>query len=291
MNQSNPCADNASSVGSQVAGDVKAPLTFIVRQDTKPYFESSALTGGAPKVYFKTEDRTVTIRDMRPLQDDLSLDCHGFELHRHETAVADFYDDETVRNLYGRELEALLKETTGADRVVVFDYTRRSDEPTGAANPDGSRRPASRVHVDYTVTSGPKRVRDVLGAEEVERILASGGRIVQVNVWRPVTGPVQRAPLALADAGSLKSDELIATDQVFPDRVGEIYHVAYGWEQRWYWAPRMERDEVLLIKGWDSLNDGRARFTPHGAFQLPNQASGAPARESIEARTYLIFEG
>jgi hypothetical protein len=53
----------------------------------------------------------------------------------------------------------------------------------------------------------------------------------------------------------------------------------------------MERDEVLLIKGWDSLNDGRARFTPHGAFQLPNQASGAPARESIEARTYLIFEG
>src|SRR3546814_1160487 len=31
----------------------------------------------------------------------------------------------------------------------------------------------------------------------------------------------------------------------------------------WYYAPAMARDEVLLIKGWDSLDDGRARFTPH----------------------------
>jgi hypothetical protein len=290
MNVSNPRADKASAAASHATEDVQAPLTFIVRQDTKPYFESAALTGGMPRVYFKTEDRTVTIRDMRPMRDALSLDRQGFELRRHRTAVDDFYDDETVRDLYGRELEALLKETTGADRIVVFDYTRRADAPTGAANPDGSRGPASRVHVDYTMASGPERARDVLGAEEVERILASGGRIMQVNVWRPITGPVQRAPLALADAESLKSDELIATDHVFPDRVGEIYHVAYGSEQRWYWAPRMARDEVLLIKGWDSLNDGRAKFTPHGAFPLPNQASDAPARESIEARTYLIFE-
>ncbi len=52
----------------------------------------------------------------------------------------------------------------------------------------------------------------------------------------------------------------------------------------------MARDEVLLIKGWDSLDDGRARFTPHGAFELPDQDPSAPARESIEIRTYLIFE-
>ena len=93
---------------------------------------------------------------------------------------------------------------------------------------------------------------------------------MQVNVWRPIAGPVRRTPLALADAGSVKAEELVATDQVFPDRVGEIYQVAYGPAQRWYWAPRMERDEVLLIKGWDSLDD---------------------ARESIESRTYLVFEG
>ncbi|MCH8997933.1 MAG: methyltransferase [Proteobacteria bacterium] len=265
-------------------------MTFIVPQDTKPCFHSSALTGGLPKVFFETEDRMVAIRDMRPLADGLSLDRHGFELRHHDTTVDDLYDDEAVEDVYRREIEALLKEATGADRIVVFDHTRRSDMASGAANRDGTRGPASRVHVDYTRASGPVRAAEVLGAAEVERILATGGRIAQVNVWRPITGPVQRTPLALADAGSIKTEELIATDQVFPDRVGEIYQLAYGSAQRWYWAPRMERSEVLLIKGWDSLDDGRARFTPHGAFPIPGQSPDAPARESIETRTYLIFE-
>ncbi len=277
MSQSNPGAE------------VRAPLTFIVPQDTKPYFHSSALTGGPPKVFFETEERVVTIQDMRPLAERLSLDRQGFELHHHDTAVDDLYDDDALEGVYRREIEALLKAATGADRVVVFDHTRRSDMASGAANPDGSRGPASRVHVDYTPTSGPVRAADVLGAEEVERVLATGGRIVQVNVWRPIAGPVQRTPLALADAGSIETEELVATDQVFPDRVGEIYQVAYGPAQRWYWAPSMERSEVLLIKGWDSLDDGRARFTPHGAFPIPDQSPDAPARESIETRSYLVF--
>ncbi len=271
-------------------GEVRAPLTFIVPQDTKPRFESSALTGGAPNVFFETEDRVVTIRDMRPIADGFTLDRQGFELQRHETAVEDLYDDDEVDRTYDGEIESRLKSATGADRVVVFDRTRRSDSSAGAANRDGLRGPAGRVHVDYTVASGPVRARDALGSEEVDRILESGGRIMQVNVWRPITGPVRRAPLALADAESVKTEELVATDQVFPDRVGEIYQVAHGEGQNWYWAPEMTPDEVLLIKGWDSLDDGRAQFTPHGAFPIPDQDADTPARESIEVRAYLTFE-
>ena len=122
------------------------------------------------------------------------------------------------------------------------------------------------------------------------RIVEGGGRIIQANVWRPISGPVQRTPLAVADAASVQPDELTATDQHFPDRLGEIYSLAYGEGQRWYWVPEMERDEALVIKGWDTMNDGRAMFTPHGAFKLPNQDPNAPARESIEVRTYLIFD-
>ena len=56
-------------------------------------------------------------------------------------------------------------------------------------------------------------------------------------------------------------------------------------------APARESmDEVLLIKGWDSLDDGRARFTPHGAFRLPATREGAPARESIEVRTLVVID-
>ncbi len=49
--------------------DMCAALTFIVPQDTKPYFESSALTGGEPRVHFETEARRADVRDMRRIPD------------------------------------------------------------------------------------------------------------------------------------------------------------------------------------------------------------------------------
>ncbi len=277
------------------SADVRAALTFITPPMTpgaaKPAFESSASTGGAPRIHFGTERRTVAIRDLRPLAASFSLDREGFELRRAKTTLANLYDDDAVKSAYYPEIEALLRAAMGARRVVVFDATRRSDAGSGAANPDGMRSPASRVHVDYTEKSGPQRVRDFFGADEAARLFTSGARIVQVNVWRPIRGPVQRSPLALADAASIRPADLIATDQIFPDRIGEIYHLAYDPGQRWYYAPEMERDEVLLIKGWDSLADGRARFTPHGAFELSDTLETAPPRESIEVRTLAVIEG
>ena len=282
--------DTAPTRGRRTSADVRAALTFITPSDSKPVFHSSALTGGAPRVLFDTERHTVLIQDMRPLADALSLDREGFELLRHETAVADLYDDDAIERVYHPEIEALLRAATGASRVVVFDTTRRSDGGAGARNREGLRGPASRVHVDYTEKSGPQRVRDLLGEAEAVRLGASGARIIQINVWRPICGPVERSPLALADAASVRSEDLIATDQVFPDRVGEIYHLAHHPAQRWYYAPRMTPDEVLLIKGYDSLTDGRARFTPHGAFDLPDTPADAPPRESIEVRTLVVIE-
>jgi hypothetical protein len=274
----------------RTSADVRAALTFIRRSDTKPVFHSAAYTGGAPRVFFDTERHTVPIRDMRPLAGGLSHEREGFELRRHRTAVRDLYDDDALEQVYYPEIEALLREVTGASRVVVFDATRRSDGSRGARNPDGLRGPASRVHVDYTEKSGPQRVKDLMGKAEAARLAASGARIIQINVWRPIRGPVERSPLALADAASVRPEDLIATDQVFPDRIGEIYHLAYHPAQRWYYAPRMTPDEVLLIKGYDSLTDGRARFTPHSAFDLPDTPADASPRESIEVRTLVVIE-
>lgn len=280
MTQSNPDAD----------GEVQASLTFAIKQDAKPYFKSSALTGGLPEIHFKTENCLVDIRNMRPVADDLSLDRQGFVLLRHETSVEDLYDDAAVERVYNREIIALLKDYTGADNAVIFDHTRRSDSVEGAANPDGLRGPADRVHVDYTTLSGPVRARDAMGEAEYDRVMNAGGRIMQINVWRPISGPVRRTPLALADAQSIKVEEMLATDQIFPDRVGEIYQLAHSADQIWYWAPLMQRDEVILIKGWDSAADDRTRYSAHGAFRLPDQDPADPPRESIETRTYVIFE-
>ena len=269
---------------------VEGALSFIVPQDTKPVFHSTALTGGEAKIFFELEDVFVPIADMRPIAENLSVDTQGFELLHHETQVDDLYDDAAVDTVYNAEIEAILSERFDATQVSIFDVTRRSDDTGGARNPDGLRGPATRVHVDYTVASGPQRAKDVLGEEEYDRLVEVSARILQVNVWRPISGPVKRSPLALADASSIATKELVATDQVFADRVGEIYQVAHGSGQRWYYASEMDRDEILLIKGWDSIDDGRAQFTPHGAFELQEMATDALPRESIEIRTFVVVE-
>ncbi len=271
------------------ATDVEASLNFIGRQDTKPVFHSAALTGGKMKRFFEIEAHTVAISDMREIADTLSIDREGFELRHHTTAVEDLYDDDAIKEVYFPEIEALLRRRFGASQVAIFDVTRRSDDAVGAQNPDGRRGPASRLHVDYTAKSGPRRAKDILGEDEVARLTASGARIVQVNVWRPIRGPVERSPLALADASSVAPEDLIATDRIFPVRVGEIYNLAHAPSQRWYHAPKMTEEEVLLIKGWDS-DDRRARFTPHSAFNPPEIRDDAPPRESIEVRTYIVIE-
>lgn len=281
---------NAQSSEPNALPSVNGTLSFIVPQETKPVFHSTALTGGEAKLFFEIEDVEVEVADMRAIKDKLSIDREGFELQQDFTEVVDLYDDAAVETDYHAEISALLTERFGASQVAIFDVTRRSDGTAGAVNPDGLRKPATRVHVDYTVKSGPQRAKDVLGEDEYDRLIELGARILQVNVWRPITGPVESSPLALADASSLAEEELVATDQVFADRVGEIYQVAYGAGQRWYYASEMARDEVILIKGWDSIDDGRAHFTPHGAFELPESKPNAAPRESIEVRTFVVIE-
>ncbi|MEE2689050.1 MAG: CmcJ/NvfI family oxidoreductase [Pseudomonadota bacterium] len=280
--------ETLSSTGIDLP-NVSGSLAFIKPQDTKPIFHSSALTGAIPKVFFELEAHDVAVADMRPVAPELSVDKEGFELLLQPTAVDDLYDDAVVESDYYAEIQVLLRERFGASRIEIFDKTRRSDSRSGAKNPDGLRGPATRVHVDYTVKSGPQRAKDVLGQAEFKRLIAAGMRIIQINVWRPISGPVKRSPLAVADASSIARHELVATDQIFPDRVGEIYHLAHGSGQRWYYASEMTRDEVLLIKGWDSMDDGRAQFTPHGAFDLTG-SEVAPPRESIEIRTFVLIE-
>lgn len=85
-------------------------------------------------------------------------------------------------------------------------------------------------------------------------------------------------------------EDLVASDLIFPDRVGETYAVTYNPAQHWPYIPGMTPDEALLIKSYDSAADGRARFAPHTAFIDPHAPGDAPPRQRIEPRT-LVFHG
>ena len=167
--------------------DTKAmPVTVVA-----PPGESDKRLGGGA-----SEPRRVTLRNGRPHIDEFDIEKHGFRFVRHDTRVADFYDENEIRRVYYPEMEALVKAEAGAKRVVVFDHTLRTadDELRQAAK---IREVVRRVHNDYTDWSGPQRVRDLMG-DEAEELLKHRFAIVQV--WRPIRHPVESWPLAIADA-------------------------------------------------------------------------------------------
>jgi hypothetical protein len=242
-----------------------------------------------PRTTAVNEPHTVTIADARPILARVSLDEQGFGLVRHRSVVRDFYAEAEVKAVYYPEAERLLQQLTGADRVHIFDNTVRRRVP-GAEDRGGGapRQPVPRVHVDHTAKSGPQRVRDLL-PDEAERLLR--GRVQIINLWRPLRGPLLDMPLAVADAQSVRPEQLIPSDLIYKDRVGETYSVTYDAGHLWYYVPGMEAEEVLLLKCYDSKTDGRARFAPHTAFADPTTPADAPPRESIELRALVFHAG
>ena len=93
----------------------------------------------------------------------------------------------------------------------------------------------------------------------------------------------------MADARTVKPDDLIASDLLFPHRKGEIYGVAYDPAQRWLYVPDLQPDEAMLIKCWDS-DASVAQFAPQTGFEDPTTPAGTPPRESIEFRTIAFFD-
>src|SRR5690349_2496683 len=216
---------------------------------------------------------------------DLSLDTSGFMLVEHRTQVRDFFDVEELKRVYYPEVVALVQRLSGARRVVVFDHTLRSGDE-GEREAKLIREPVLSAHNDYTEWSGPNRVREVMGAEADELLKR---RFAVIQVWRAIAQPIVSNPLAMADARSVAADDLLIAERRYPNRVGQTYRLKYNAAHRWFYFPKMRRDEAIVFKVYDSAKDGRARFTPHTSFEDPTTPPGAPPRQSIEARALAFF--
>lgn len=162
---------------------------------------------------------------------------------------------------------SLLKNVTGASKVIIFDHTIRRGEKQGEETADtpenrkpvamGELRactpsfltssltsPSSKVHVDQTVESGRRRVeRHASSPEEAARLLRGTAQLI--NVWRPLRGPVLDVPLAFADARTLNKEELVKSRLIYrpPQPEGETLRVKHSPEHRWYYLSEMQPDE------------------------------------------------
>ena len=252
-------------------------IKYVVRGEKAVFYPTDR-----EKSYWPGEEHVMPVTDMRPHMEHLALERNGFVLLRAPSAVKDFRDPDEIRNVYHQEVIDLVKQLNGAEKVIVFGEVWRSDEP----GIEEGRQPAYGAHVDYGARSVRYFAEEVLGKDEADHWLKH--RHVLMNLWRPIT-PVYRTPLALCDASTVKRDDLYdsevrggLTDPDMPSLYG--FNLGYNPDHRWYYAPRMEPDEVLVFKLFDS-DSGRVQWTGHTAIDDPTAGQDAPPRESIEVRT------
>jgi hypothetical protein len=263
---------------------LEASLVYLTHANQKPVGYNPPPGSGLPERKGDYAPFPVPIFDARAIAHDLSLDAQGFVLVGEATKVTDFLDPAQIKDVYHPEVARLVRRATGARKAVIFDHTVRAADNALAR---GLRTPVHMVHNDYTEDSAPRRVRDLLPPEEAEARLKR--RFIEVNVWRPIKGPVLSEPLGLVDARTIAPVDLVKADLVYADRKGEIYYGSYNPAHRWYYVPRMTTEEAVIIKCYDSAKDGRARFSLHSAFPDPTTPEGAPPRESIEVRVFAFF--
>lgn len=249
--------------------------------------------GGAPVNYFHAPERNtgryvprrVAVYDARDLADGGTLDRQGFHFLRAPTAFTDYYDPAAVRDRYYPEVAGLVHRQTGANVVKVYEHVVRGD---GISQRGKShvRAPAGFLHNDFTSEAARRRVHDLMSEEEAERLLRH--RFIQINLWRPIVGPLRKRPLAICDASTMRDEDFVLAVNHMPALVNEFYVIAYREGQRWYRFPDMQPDDAVLIKNFDSAVPA-GHIGAHGAMEDSATPAGAAPRESIETRVFAFF--
>ncbi len=274
-----------------MAADAFVRATFNYTRDTgvlpEVYFYEP--TPGTPIRSPGDDPREMPVHDAWSRAGEFSADREGFALREFPSPFTDWDDDTAVRERFYPEVIAFVRDAVGASRVVVFDHTIRTKSNAARQTAETSttqRAPVMLVHCDYTPNSGPLRVRQLL-PDEADALLSR--RVAFYNVWKPLRRTVEEKPLAMCDATSSSDADFVTMALRYRERDGEIFVLRHAPQHHWWYFPRMRPQDALLLKTFDSERDGRARFLGHSAFDDPNTAPDAPARESIELRTIAFF--
>jgi hypothetical protein len=249
------------------------------------YVDPEAPIGGIndverEKSTFTLIPHRVRIHDARAHKAELGLERTGFDWLERPTAVTDFTDPDQVDQVYFPEAAALVKELTGADKVLVFGEVQRDGALKASLHG-----PVYNAHVDYDEETIRAVARRLLSPEEMEQ--RAGQRIVLVNVWRPLE-PVESAPLAVCDASSVARGDLVFgpiggnSAAGVPNASG--WNLAHNPAHRWMYVPRMQPAEVLVFKLCDT-DRTRVQWTAHSSFEDPTSPENPRPRRSIELRT------
>jgi hypothetical protein len=250
---------------------------------TKPDPESNI-----PRRNYEQEKVPTEVRNLRGRENLVSLDKEGFQFGIHPAKHTTFLDDAEIEAEYYPESIELLKQVTGASRVVIFDHTIRRRRPDQLEEDPSKRQPAAGVHVDQTPAAATARVHRHLPPSDAPELVRRRFQII--NLWRPISHAAYDWPLGLCDYSSIDfKEDLVPSRLIYPDREGETFAVKHNPNHRWNYLRGMRPEEYVLIKCFDS-KDGVSVLTPHTAFEDPSTPADAPFRESIELRTLVFYD-
>ncbi len=231
---------------------------------------------------FKLIPRTVKIHNARAQASQLSFERNGFALIRDAVDI-DVFDKALVERDYYPQAARMVRDLTGASLVLCFLDVIRSEVRAEGAEP------ANNAHVDFNRESLERWIR-MLRPDDADELLKR--RYLNINLWRPVR-PVERMPLAVCDASSVSRADLIHTVIGQRSEAGEVpfsgFNLGYNPDQRWYYYPDMQPDEILAFRLFDSEMD-RPHLTAHTAFEDPASRPDAQSRLSHEIRTIAFLD-
>ena len=257
------------------------------------FFYRKPLKSGEPKPQFglsepdpNRPDHKSFLRDVKNARDiNSSLAKEGFKLLKHKTSVQDFYNETVVSSAYYFEMQELVKKETNADEVYIVSHITRNEFEAQQGKMLGAHR---LVHNDFTPNFN-ETVKPLIEESKIDP-----SKISVYNLWRRFDKDSLDAPFAVCDSSTVSESELIPTD-LFNYLDGddgftvEIYQSSFNDNHQWYYYPKMQKNEVLIFKTFDSLEKP---FLPtlHSAFDDISVTGAVSPRESIEVRAICLFK-
>lgn len=269
--------------------DALSPQAPVFVEAIIKYPERAARGGriwGNKDYNFKLEDHRMRIGNARLAPP--SFHTRGFTLLERSTDI-DFASKESIESRWHPQVRRLVQELTGARAVFPFLGILRGGENQEAGGP------ALMAHVDFTADTLRTWVVRLAGENGKE---LSRGRLMNVNVWTPVR-QVENMPLAVCDASSVESDDLLEVgfgkpetrhnDEFAAGFDSRGFVLAFNPAHRWFYYPQMLPYEVLAMRLCDTA-DPSAHMTAHTAFVDPTSVPGSPKRMSYEIRTIAVLD-
>ncbi|KAK5742798.1 hypothetical protein LTR17_003046 [Elasticomyces elasticus] len=181
------------------------------------------------------DGHVVQVHDIHGHESQFNLDTHGFQLVQHRSVEDEFEDEEKVKQEVYAEIIELLKQVTGATKVLPFLHiVRRS------AHSQAVKEAKSKKSLEETMT----------------------------GISAAMFAHVAFSSLGVCDARSVPDEDLVEMFAKLPEK-GQfanasirkgfgLWNIKYRASHKWYYASGMRPEEVLMIKCFDS-NERRGR--------------------------------